>query len=221
MERFGRLALGVIGVAMLASCSGGGGNSTGTLPGQSVAAGGGVGDTSSAPSGETGAMPTDTGSGSCHVTVTGDVTADWTSGGGASAVGYGPWVANPGVTTIIGALDESFFVVNCEGPGDNYVGFLTTTDSKIPMEPATYAIAADASALSGEGGGKIAPLISLDGTDSNWSLATQGEFVITAFDDQHIAGTFSLPMTDAFADLNGTSKGDALITGVFDYANPN
>ena len=53
--------------------------------------------------------------GSCHVKVTGDVTADWTSSGGASAVGYGPWVERVAGVTMPIEMDEGFFILNCQG----------------------------------------------------------------------------------------------------------
>ena len=79
--------------------------------------------------------------GSCHVKVTGDVTAEWASAGGSGSVGYGPWIPKR-VGSVPVATDESFFILNCDGGGDNCVGFLPVGDAKVPMHPATYTIEA-------------------------------------------------------------------------------
>ena len=163
----------------------------------------------------------DTDMGFCHVKVEGDVTAEWTSPGGASSVGYGPWV--PSATgTIAGVnLDASFFVVNCQGDGENYVGFMPMGDAMIPMEPATYTIEAGDNVFGASEGGQMTTLLGLDGTDTNWGPSAQGQLVITEFDANHIAGTFTIPVTDVLAGMTGSSKGDAVITGEFSYTNPN
>jgi hypothetical protein len=64
-------------------------------------------------------------------------------------------------------------------------------------------------------------LLGLDGTDTNWGPSAQGQLVITEFDANHIAGTFTIPVTDVLAGMTGSSKGDAVITGEFSYTNPN
>lgn len=159
--------------------------------------------------------------GSCHVKVEGDVTAEWTATGGASAVGYGPWVPSAAATVAGITLDETFFIVNCQGDGDNYVGFMPAGDSKIPMTPASYTIEPADNAFGASQTGAITTLLGLDGTDTNWGPSAPGQLVITAFDEHHVAGTFTIPVTDVLARLNGVSKGNAVITGEFDYTNPN
>lgn len=159
---------------------------------------------------------------SCHVDVTGDVTASWDSPGGYSAAGYGSWIApgSAGSTPIV--LDDTFFLINCTGNGNNYVGFGPNDGAGIPMTPATYPILPADNAF----GGTDAPhvmdvLIGLDGTTTNWGPSAEGTLVITEFDNEHIAGTFSFPITDVLARISGTSQGDAMITGSFNYRNPN
>jgi len=160
--------------------------------------------------------------GSCHVSVTGDVNAEWTSPGGYSSVGYGPWTpTQPGVTMPM-AMDETFFILNCQGDGENYVGFGPRVDQSIPMQPATYVIEAGDNVFGASEAGIMTVLIGLDGTDTNWGPSEAGEIVITEFDATHIAGTFRLTVTDVLASIGGTpSKGTAVITGEFNYANPN
>ena len=159
---------------------------------------------------------------SCHVDVTGAVTASWDSPGGYSAIGYGAWIPAGSTGSAPIALDETFFILNCTGNGSNYVGFGPTAGSPIPMTPATYPILPADNAFSGaETPHVMNVLLGLDGTDTNWGPSAEGTLVITEFDTAHIAGTFSIPITDVLARITGVSKGDALITGTFNYRNPN
>jgi len=159
--------------------------------------------------------------GSCHVTVTGDVTAEWTAPGGPSSVGYGPWVGQTAGVTMPIDMDAGYFILNCQGDGENYVGFMPVGENEIPMAPGTYTIQPADNAFGASEGGQMTTLLGLDGTATNWGPSQPGTLVITEFDDQHIAGTFTLQVTDVLAHLNGSSKGNAVITGEFEYTNPN
>lgn len=159
--------------------------------------------------------------GACHVTVTGDVTAEWTSPGGVSSVGYGPWVGQTAGVTMPIDMDEGYFILNCQGEGENYVGFMPVGEAQIPMEPATYTIEPADNAFGVGEGGLMTTLLGLDGTDTNWGPSQAGTLTITEFDADHIAGTFTLTVTDVLAEMSGTSKGNAVITGEFEYTNPN
>jgi len=220
MKRHLHLVLSSVALlSMVAACGGDDGSLA--VPGQPS-----VGGTGSAPVDLSG-LPKVSELGSCTVTVTGDVTAEWVAAGGAASVGYGPWFEGPAITTSIGDTDETFFILDCDGGdggdgGDgNYVGFLGQNEIPIPMAPATYVISAGDSLFGSSSDGPIGVLISLESTDTNWKLNGAGELVITEFDSDHIAGGFTLPITDAFAELNGTSKGDAVISGTFVLGNPN
>lgn len=161
--------------------------------------------------------------GSCHVKVEGDVTAEWTSPGGMSAVGYGPWTP-PSAGTIAGLpMDETFFILNCVGEGTNSLNFMPNTGIGIPMQPATYVIQPASNAFGTSEDGQITVIVGFDGPagTTNWGPSEPGELVITAFDADHIAGTFRIPITDVLATLTGASMGNAVITGEFDYQNPN
>ncbi|MEQ1702769.1 MAG: hypothetical protein ABMA25_21885 [Ilumatobacteraceae bacterium] len=161
-------------------------------------------------------------SNNCHVDVTGAVTASWDSPGGYSAIGYGPWIPAGSAGSAPIALDETFFILNCTGTGNNYVGFGPNDLAAIPMTPATYPILPADNAFGGTDAAHVMDvLLGLDGTDTNWGPSAEGTLVITEFDNEHIAGTFSIPITDVLAHLTGTSKGDALVTGTFYYSNPN
>ena len=168
-----------------------------------------------------GASPGNTNLGSCHVKIDGDVTADWTLGQDASSFGYGPWIPQaPGVTAPI-VLDETYFVLNCPGDGQNTLSFMANLESAIPMQPATYTIPAATNAFGTAETGMVSILLRLDGPagQTNWGPSADGQLVITEFDSNHIAGTFTVPITDVLAKLNGTSMGDAVITGEFSYSN--
>ena len=161
--------------------------------------------------------------GSCHVSVTGDVNAEWTSPGGYSSVGYGPWTpTQPGVTMPM-AMDETFFILNCVGDGTNSLTLAPMADVAIPMQPATYVIEPATNAFGTSEDSKMSILVTFDGPagETNWGPSEAGELVITEFDADHIAGTFRIPITDVLAKLTGTSMGNAVITGEFNYKNPN
>jgi len=160
--------------------------------------------------------------GSCSVEITGDVNASFTSGGGYSAVGYGSWIPpEPGVSTPF-ELDGGFFLLNCIGPGDTYVGFGAALDADIPMAPATYPIVPATTALGGSDiPHQIDILVGIDGSDTNWGPTEGGSLVITEFDADNIAGTFTVPITDVLASITGENQGNAMITGSFNFANPN
>lgn len=181
-----------------------------TLPGGATVPGGG--DSSSG----------NTDMGSCHVKTEGDVTAEWTMGQDASSFGYGPWIPQtPGVTAPI-VLDETYFILNCPGDGENSLSFTANLDSAIPMQPATYTIPAATNALGTAETGMISILLRYDGPagETNWGPSADGQLVITEFDANHIKGTFTVPITDVLAKLNGSSMGNAVITGEFSYTNP-
>lgn len=204
-------ALALAGVALLSLAAGCSSDKKISLPGNVSLPGG-----ATLPDG----LPSSDALGSCHVKVTGDVTAEWTSNGGSGSVGYGPWIPKS-VGSVPIATDETFFILNCQGDGANYVGFMPVTDGSVPMQPGTYTIAPADNAVGTSQSGAMVTLLGLEGTDTNWGPSAQGTLNITAFDSNHIAGNFTIPVTDVLAKLTGTSKGDAMITGEFDYANPN
>ena len=180
------------------------------------------GATEDSPATEGGATPTIDPSDSCHVDITGDVNVSWDSPGGYSAVGYGPWIPSTPGNSVPIALDETFFILNCTGPGESYVGFGAATDARIPMTPGVYPILPSDNVLGGSGSPHmIQALLGIDGTDTNWGPSAEGSLTITAFDGDHIAGTFLIPVTDVLADITGASKGDAVISGTFNFVNPN
>lgn len=161
--------------------------------------------------------------GSCYVKVEGDVTAEWTSGGGYSAVGYGPWTPQAGGTIAGMAMDETFFILNCVGDGSNSLTFAPMADVGVPMQPTTFVIEPATNALGTSENTTMSILITFDGPagQTNWGPSAAGELVITEFDADHIAGTFRIPITDVLAKLSGTSMGNAMVTGEFNYKNPN
>lgn len=174
-----------------AGTTGGAPGSTLTAPTTSPATGAAV---SSSPA-TTGAATTD--GSECSVTITGAVTAEWTSNvSGPQAFVYGGWLTNPSPE------DAGFFGVNCYDSDFNIVGFGSQPDTSIPMEPATYQV----TRASGS-----AELITVDVAllfDEGLWETTSGTLEILEFDDAHIRGTFALEIQDSFdpartADVSG------------------
>ncbi len=213
----------VVALLALAACSSDKGNSsTSGVAGSTTAAGQTPDGGNTAPSVEAPAPPTDTSGGYCNVKVTGDINAEWTSGGGYSAVGYGPWIPAEAAAGSPFATDETFFILNCQSAGANYVGFGPVAEFPIPMQPASYVIGAGDNAFGASESGQISVLITFEGSETNWGPVEDGQFIITEFDENHIAGTFSVTVTDVLADLGGNpSEGTATITGEFNFTNPN
>lgn len=238
----------LVALCALAACGGGSSSSSSTAPSSAASSASVSADQSveSAPSeasspsepsaaddgsaSETPTVPPPTpmaiAGGNCHVEVTGDVSATWDSPGGYSAIGYGPWIHQEPDQTIAGIpMDETFFLLNCTGPGTSSINFGTSPGSKIPMQPATYTLPpADNAFGASDNPGALSVLIGLDASETNWGLREPGTLTITRFDESGIAGSFQLPVTDVLAKIAGAqqpSKGNAMITGTFDYPNPN
>jgi hypothetical protein len=154
-----------------------------------------------APAPETTAAATD-GDARCDVTITGAVTAEWSSdASGYQAFVFGGWLPNP-------APDEvGFFGLNCYDSDFNLVGFLSSDGSVIPMEPATYEITG-----SFDPPDPIGAEVALLFDDGFWET-TSGTLDITDFDDSHIEGTFSLQIEDS-SDPSRTAE----VAGSFAYS---
>lgn len=158
--------------------------------------------------------------GYCKVDVTGGVTTSFTGPGGNAAFGYGPWYpegVNPAAMDV--ALDETFFILNCIGEGSDFVGFVTNTGESIPMAPGTYVLEPSDGGLGLSSEGTLTPVIGFTNSATNWGIAAASELVITEFDDEHIAGTFTLQVADVLA-ADGAGEGTATVTGEFEFRNP-
>jgi hypothetical protein len=154
------------------------------------------------------------------VKVTGDVESEWTSNGGTMAVGYGPWLPESMQDPAYPA-DETYFIINCIGEGSDYIGFLATGDGPgVPMEATSYNLPVGTGGLSAGTQDAVEVIIGLNGPDTVWDTDMGAVLVITEFDEDHIAGTFTVPVVDGLADMTGVDNGTATLTGEFEFANP-
>ncbi len=130
--------------------------------------------------------PPSTDASTCNVTITGAVSAEWTSdASGPSAFVYGGWLANPSTE------DAGAFGLNCFDSDFNIVGFFAAPDTTVPMEPATFQLGPDG------GETPMAADVALATDDGLWET-TSGTLQILEFDAAHIRGTFSLAIRDSF-----------------------
>jgi hypothetical protein len=126
------------------------------------------------------------GDGSCTVDVTGDVTTSWSQDQNVGSVLVSEWFTE----TEREMLGDSFSILlNCVGDGDDSLSALTTgvaTADNVPQAPGTYELTGGAGMFGGEGD-LWSLLLSLDGTDTNWSVAEPGgTLTVTEFDDDSI-----------------------------------
>ncbi len=216
----------VAGLVMLGACGGDDARtaadaSTGTVTTDAVDA---------APASTT-AAPTTTVAdpGSCHVDVTGDVTASIDAAGGPESVGVQYWLSaadNAAMASVAGTPAPFFFMLSCTAADGTSVDITTGaagSAATIPFAPAVYTVNPTEPRFGGGGSATdaLAVLVSLPATGTNWGLAEPGTVEITRFDDERISGTFTFRVTDVLALENATpSQGSATITGEFDFANP-
>ncbi len=131
--------------------------------------------------------PPSTGASSCSVTITGDVSAEWTSdASGFQAFVYGGWLSNPSPD------DANAFGLNCYDSDFNIVGFVSSPGAEIPMRPATYELTD-----SFDPDAPINADIALLFDEGLWET-TSGTLEILTFDDGQIRGRFSLAIHDSF-----------------------
>ncbi|MCE9621274.1 MAG: hypothetical protein K8R99_02895 [Actinomycetia bacterium] len=162
---------------------------------------------------------------SCHVDITGDVTASFDSPGGFSNISYGPWVPNTSGTVMGIALDDTFFIMNCQGPDDQLVTISLGLDQHLPMAPATFPIRKADNIFGGYDSNppviQVSPYIGSG--DFFWAVSADSVFTITEFDAEHIAGNFQFYVSEAKNDIvtDSLPAKTAVITGTFNLKNPN
>ena len=198
----------------------------------------GAGDTASQPgetTSDTGAVASDPPATSpgittasddfCRAEITGDVTATLESGGGISTISYGPWVPSSAGTVAGITLDDTFFIMNCSGPGGELLSIGLNLDQHLPMAPASYSIRKADNTLGGYDSNPpvihVSPFIGSG--DFVWAISADSVFNVTEFDATHIAGDFVLYVQEAKNDLvtDGLPAKSAVITGSFNLKNPN
>ncbi len=153
--------------------------------------------------------------GSCHVDVTGARTLSWDSPGGMAAVGVQYWLSEQALATV--PADTFFLIVNCNSDSGLVTfaaGDAASTDT-VPLAPARYDLPGRTSGLAGSV--IVAGVNVTEDDEVLWGINDGGVLEITAFDDRHITGTFAFTAGDVF----GADDGELIVTGSFDYANPN
>ncbi|MBI4883149.1 MAG: hypothetical protein HY826_03760 [Actinobacteria bacterium] len=161
----------------------------------------------------------------CHVDITGDINASFDSGGGFSNIGYGPWVPGSAVTVAGVTLDDTFFILNCQGGEGELVSIGLGLDQHLPMTPANYPIRKADNIFGGYDSNppviQVSPYIGSG--DFFWAISADSVFNITEFDATHIAGNFQFYVSEAKNDIvtDGLPAKTAVITGAFNIKNPN
>lgn len=167
--------------------------------------------------------------GHCTVRTTGDVEVEFEGPGGNSAVGSDHWLTEEEKLAAAEFLDMDedevrrkmeagepvFYTVllNCVQDDDNTLSLLpsqATTLEDFPQAPGTYTIAAE----NRDEPGVFSILGVIDGV--LFSPAGDGTLEITAFDDEHIAGTFTFSAVESFPESGEPRTFD--VDGEFDFA---
>jgi hypothetical protein len=161
---------------------------------------------------------------SCHVDISGDVSASYDSRGGFSNISYGPWVPSGG--TVVGIdLDDTLFLLSCDGGDGLLVTFSLATGQHLAMEPATFSIRKADNAMGGYASDppaiQVSPFIGTG--DYKYAVSADSVFAISEFDGTHIAGDFRVTVSEAKHGTlsDGLPPKTAVISGTFDVKNPN
>jgi hypothetical protein len=161
---------------------------------------------------------------SCHVDISGDVSVSYDSRGGFSNISYGPWV--PGGGTVVGiTLDDTLFMLNCDRGDGLLVRFSLATGQHLAMQPATFSIRKADNVMGGYSNDpppiEVSPFIGTG--DYKYAVSQDSTFAITEFDDEHIAGSFRVTVSEAKRGVlsDGLPPKTAVIAGTFELKNPN
>lgn len=217
----------VAGLVMLSACARGSDDDADTSPTEVGAA---ATDASAATGSTTTVAPTTTlpDPGSCHVEVTGDVTASIDAVGGPEAVGVEYWLSaaeKDTMSSVAGTPAPFFFMLGCTAVDGTSIDITTGaagSAATIPFAPAVYTVNPTDPRVGGGGSSTdpLAVLVSLPATGTNWGLSEPGTVTITRFDDERITGTFSFRVTDVGSlETDLASQGSATVAGEFDFAN--
>jgi hypothetical protein len=201
-----KVFVSILGLAVLLAACGG----------PAAPAGDGAGDGGEATDGggiEAPEVPV--GTGECAVRITGDEEAEFTSGGGSSAVGTDYWFADEELAAAeeaLGAADQEraenepvFFtlLINCGFADDPAsISLLPGGDSTyddVPFGPKTYPIVAGGALGGSAEPGQFSVLITFGGTRS-FGVSEEGELRITKFDTSGIEGSFSFAAEEQFGE---------------------
>lgn len=147
----------------------------------------------------------DVASGGCVFEVAGDITRSVAAPDGPYAVNYGPWTPD--------GLGPTFFVISCtESGAGNSVSF-AANQAPIEMTGGQTINLRGGTGLGGQDAtDPVLVTLYLDGY-LGWGLGGNGTLQIAEFDQQHIAGSFTLPIKDL------AGGGTATVTGTFNLTN--
>ncbi len=159
--------------------------------------------------------PTDSATGSCTATFTGDLDDSWDEVGDEDSVLYGPWLDPATVDTasdVTFVRDDTLFVLSCGSTGGKAVNI--TANDPVLQQKATYP-------LRGTDGDRVVVLANVTGKEV-WTVApgsAESKLVIDAFDDTHIAGTLTVQLVPIaqIADPDDTSPA---VTGTATSSGP-
>lgn len=158
------------------------------------------------------------GGGGCEVTVTGDVTTTFSSGGGELATNSDYWFrtddlvraarvtglteAQIAETLAAGRFVVRPFGVNCGTPGQASLSVLHPPDAtraEVPFGPASYDVVAPGTARPGE----VTTLVVLDGDAYE---TTGGTLEVTRFDERALEGRIEVTARQLWPDTGPTKR---------------
>ena len=147
--------------------------------------------------------------GTCAMDISGGRVEHPSGVGGIEAVNTDYWLS-PEAKEIFGPT--FYFVLKCrsdEATAEFIAGPNASVDT-IAFGPGEYALTSE--------GGALNVVFSINNSNGNWSATNPGILHITQFDDRRIAGSFNFTVVDIGPEPN---ERNMLITGTFDFANPN
>ncbi|MGB8859095.1 MAG: hypothetical protein WCC60_07565 [Ilumatobacteraceae bacterium] len=162
---------------------------------------------------------------SCHVDLSGDITAAYDSPGGTHQIVYGPWMPSSRTTIVAVRTDDSFFMMHCSDGNGLQVTFTVPAGQHLSMSPQLIPIREADNDFGGYGSDP--PLIQvlpyIGAGDYMYAVSADSSFTIAAFDTTHIAGHFEVTVAEAkhTAMSDGLPPKTVTITGHFDLQNPN
>jgi hypothetical protein len=187
--------------------------------------------------------PVDGDDAACNVSVTGDITQEYTGSGGSTAVGTDYWYTEDELRQALRTLAEFgsedlseeeieaqveedmqkdprfiLLILNCvASDSSGSVTFSPSSTSKyadVPFEPKSYVIKGGQGFGGAQNPGEWSALFTLG--ESSFSVSADGTMNITKFDNSGIAGDFSFPAEEIFAPEGQTVK-KVQVEGSFDF----
>ena len=158
------------------------------------------------------------GEGGCIVDVTGDVETSWNGSDGPRAFTTDYWYTEDELRqqfSFLGPEGETFeqvmerrgqivtfFLFNCEGPGDQLVSLIVSADATrddFPHGPGTYAITAGMFGGDQLGPADFSVTFAIDSEDF-WEYESPGTVTISEWTGDHLVGSFSFAVVESFVD---------------------